>query len=74
MSLIALKQYIQTQHIASLFDITTHFDMDADTLRPMLAHWERKGCIQCERKTPACGSRCQLCDTRFTELYRYVET
>jgi len=71
MSLIELKHYLQEKKIASLGDITEHFQCDAELARHMLQHWIRKGCICAVLKTPAC-SACRQCNVLSYEIYQVV--
>lgn len=72
MSLLEIKQYLMKVKITSLASISLYFNTDPDTLRQMLGHWIRKGCVRQCLKTPACGSSCGKCSPLITELYEWV--
>ncbi len=61
MSLLAIKEHMMQVKIASLSTLCACLNTDADVLRHMLTHWERKGKIRKFTKTPACGSQCSNC-------------
>ena len=46
MILIQLKQHIQQHRFVSLFDLASHFNVEAQILRDMLQLWIRKGKIK----------------------------
>lgn len=72
MSLLAIKQHMMQVKMASLGHLCTFFQMEPDTLRCLLAHWIRKGCIRQCTKKPACGSKCFQCPATTTEIYEWV--
>jgi len=72
MSLLAIKQYLMKVKIASLATLSLYFNADPDTLRHMLKHWVRKGCVRQCMKTPACGTSCGKCSLLVTEIYEWV--
>ena len=69
MSLLELKDYLQHQKTANLWQIAKHFDSDPDAVQAMLQHWIRKGKVICKKKTPACGKTCFQCLQEFIETY-----
>jgi putative ferrous iron transport protein C len=72
MSLVDLKQYLMKVRIASMSSISVYFNTEPDTLRHMLSHWVRKGCVRQCLKTPNCGSSCGKCSPLLTEIYEWV--
>lgn len=72
MNLLDIKQYMMRVKLASLSSLSLYFNVDPDTLRPMLSHWVRKGCLRSGLKTPNCGSQCGKCSPLVTELYEWV--
>ena len=72
MSLVDLKKYLQQVRISSLSTISAYFNAEPDTLRQMLGHWIRKGCIKQCMKTPACATVCGKCSPLTTEIYEWV--
>jgi putative ferrous iron transport protein C len=74
MTLMEIKQYLMTKRISSLASLCRHFGADAEMLRQMLLHWERKGCVRRCAKTPACGVKCGKCEVSTTEIYEWIAT
>ena len=73
MSLLDIKHHMMQVKIATLSSLCLLFNRDAETLRCMLQHWVRKGCLkQCTKKL-ACGSKCFKCPTAATEIYEWVQ-
>ncbi len=72
MSLVEIKKYLMQVKISSLSSICVYFNAEPDTLRQMLGHWIRKGCIRQCMKTPACGVSCGKCSPAITEIYEWV--
>jgi len=72
MSLLDIKQYMMKVKAASLGNLCTVFKTDPETIRCLLSHWMRKGCVrQCTRE-PACGTKCFKCPVQVTEVYEWV--
>jgi len=59
--------------ITTLNSLCTYFHAEPETMRCMLAHWVRKGCIRQCMKTPACGTQCFKCNVAVTEIYEWVD-
>lgn len=72
MSLVDLRNYLQQIKVGNLFQLSTYFNLDPETLRMMLAHWERKGSIRRSDKTSHCGTKCRNCNPLLTEIYEWV--
>jgi len=73
MILSQLTSHLARQKRIALYDLSLHFDTDADALRGMLSLLERKGRV---RKLPAgtlCGTSCDKCDATSIEMYEWVE-
>ena len=73
MILSELKSYLSRQRRSALYDLSLHFDTDADAMRGMLSLLERKGRV---RKLPAgtlCGTSCSSCDAASIEMYEWIE-
>ena len=70
MQLIALRDYLQTSHGASLAQLCRHFRQPQSAMRGMLEHWIRKGCVVL-LEAP-CASSCGQCNGE-TEWYRWQE-
>jgi putative ferrous iron transport protein C len=73
MSLIDIKQHMMKVKMATLSSLCILFNRDADTLRFLLQHWMRKGCIKQCVKNSDCGSRCFKCPSGSTEIYEWVD-
>lgn len=72
MSLIELKQYLQSRQEVSLLDLCRTTKRKPEILRDMLAIWMRKGKVCLKQRTDACGSSCSQCDPLFTETYIWL--
>ena len=72
LSLQDLKKFLVTAHVASLFEISKHFNVDADLVRARISHFVKKGHVRCVQKTAKCGSSCSRCSPLITELYEWV--
>jgi len=73
MSLLAIKEHLVKIKLASLSNLSAHFNqISPDLLRDMLSHWMRKGKVRCFKKTPFCGGKCNKCDVTLTEIYEWV--
>ncbi len=72
MSLLGIKKYLMQVRIASMSSLAVYFNANPATLRDMLSHWERKGCLRKCLKTQACGGSCFKCDPLLTEIYEWV--
>ena len=73
MILSELKAYVREHHIVNMYDLVTHFDTDADTIRNMLNILIRKGLV---RKVQDADIRCHMCvqcHMLAAELYEWVE-
>lgn len=72
MNLLDLKAYLMKVKMTSLAALCTYFKSDADTLRQMLMHWVRKGCLRQCKKTENCGKSCNQCPSSMIEMYEWV--
>jgi putative ferrous iron transport protein C len=74
MILSDLRNYLQIKRRVALGDLVTHFQIDADALRGMLAKWVNKGKVrQISPMGEACGSQCCKCDPALTEIYEWLD-
>lgn len=71
--LIQLKQHIKNHRFVSLFDLTSHFNIEAQILRDMLQLWVRKGKIRERKKTNSCRVKCIKCHPFMTEIYEWID-
>lgn len=81
MILSDLRDYLAVRGTASLADLALRFDTDPETLRPMLARFERKGRVvhrlRPQAQTGGCSgcSACPTvdrCDSAAFELYEWI--
>ena len=72
MILLDLKKFITEHKRVSMWQLTKSFNMDADSLRPMLQVCMRKGQIRLCPKVGGCGSSCSRCSTLMTEIYEVM--
>ena len=54
MDLIQVKKYLQERRAVTLKDVSTHFNQNADTVRPLLDTWVGKGKVK--RSGATCGA------------------
>jgi putative ferrous iron transport protein C len=73
MILMKVKEYLKTQRLVSLFDLTTRFNLDPEIVREMLKLFISKGKLRLQQKTARCGTQCAKCHPAMTELYEWVE-
>lgn len=73
MDLIQLKQYLRDRKITTLQDAAYHFNVDVETIRPLLNIWVAKGKV---RKHSAAGTACKgccKCDPATIETYEWID-
>ena len=73
MILTDLRNYIKENHPISLNQLAVHFDMDAESLLPLLEHWEHKGVIQKKVSATSC-SGCSGCKHDLPIIYDWANT
>lgn len=75
MTLIELKQHLQTVRIATLAGLCAIFKMEPTTIQPMLDFWIKKGVLRrCQNPTncqSACSS-CLQCGIQKNDYYEWV--
>jgi len=70
--LSAIKAYAMARSKVSLHELSEHFQLSTDTLRPMLDVWINKGkLIKCS-KALHCGVKCQKCHPEMIEWFEWV--
>ncbi len=72
MILTDVKSYLATRGRASLDDLSTHFAMDADAMRGLLATWVAKGRARRIDEAAPCGT-CGKCESATTEVYEWLD-
>jgi hypothetical protein len=73
MSLVELKNYLSHRRIVNLYELSLHFQRDANVIRDMLEHWIRKGRLCKAPQSPGCGIKCVKCNPLMTEVYHWAE-
>jgi len=71
MLLINIKNHLQEQRVASLFELSVRFNKPADVLRSMLSVLIAKRQVLHCQKTNQCGTVCQRCNPLYTEIYKW---
>ena len=72
MDLITLKHYLRTRTIVPLQDMAHHFQVDVETVRPLLQVWINKGKVRRQPGTAVACKGCCKCDPATIELYEWV--
>ena len=72
MDLITVRHYLQERRIVSLQDIATHFRVDAQTMRPLLDIWIKKGKAKRIADANAACACCAKCESAKVETYQWV--
>ena len=73
MDLIQLKKYLRQRKIVPLQDVAHHFQVEIDTVRPLLEVWISKGKVQ--RRAPETVGTCKgccKCDPASIEVYEWI--
>ena len=70
--LLELKDYLKTQAVVSLLEITQRFAITTDHARDLLMIWENKGRV--EKVNSGCNSPCGKCSTVMNERYSWVDS
>ncbi|WP_310601408.1 FeoC-like transcriptional regulator [Desulfobulbus sp.] len=74
MDLITVKQYLRMRKIVPLQDLAFHFQTEADSIRPLLDIWMKKGKVRKRTGDAATGCKgCCKCDPATIEVYEWVE-
>jgi len=75
MILSELRAYMMLNRRVTLSDLVTHFNVEADALRGMLAKWVGKGKVRQLSKDggSACGASCCKCNPLLTEMYEWLD-
>lgn len=71
MDLITVRKYLQERKIATLQDIAFHFGVDADTIRPLLEVWIKKGKLRRIADISDACRCCSKCDPQKIETYQW---
>lgn len=72
MDLIQLKKYLRDRKIAPLQDVAHHFQVEVDTVRPLLDVWMGKGKVRRRQETATACKGCCKCDPASIEVYEWI--
>ena len=72
MDLIQLKKYIQSRTIVPLQDMALHFQVEVETVRPLLDVWISKGKVRKLQQTTGVCKGCCKCDPATVEVYEWI--
>ena len=72
MDLIQLKHYLRTRKITPIQDAAHHFQVEVETIRPLLQVWINKGKVRRRQETTAACKGCCKCDPATIELYEWI--
>ncbi len=71
MILVELRNYLKQHAMASMTELSLHFNKRSQDLEPLLHYWIDRGRV--EGVDASCGGgSCQGCPMRCTRAYRYV--
>ena len=73
LTLLPIKSFLKERRFANLQELALHFCKQPETMRCLLAYWIRKGKVSFQEKPIGCGTKCQCCQPKFVEIYRWVE-
>ncbi len=71
LSLIQLKQHLQTHPTVTLSELSISLKEDNGLLEQKLQHFVNKGQVTCTQLTPHCGTRCHSCPSANTIVYEW---
>ncbi|ADW18003.1 protein of unknown function DUF1920 [Desulfobulbus propionicus DSM 2032] len=72
MDLIQLKNYLRQRNITPLRDAAIHFNVDVETLRPLLNVWITKGKVRRSDDHATACKGCCTCDPSTLEFYEWI--
>ena len=72
MDLIQLKHYLRNRKITPIQDAAYHFQVDVETVRPLLQVWINKGKVRRQPGTAVACKGCCKCDLATIELYEWI--
>lgn len=72
MSLLELKEYLQSWNMVSMQDLSLHFKTAPETLEPMLEHWICKGKLRREISGSCCGGKHGTCSCGDSKQIWYL--
>lgn len=72
MDLIHLKHYLRNRKITPIQDAAHYFQVDVETVRPLLQVWINKGKVRRQPGTTVACKGCCKCDPATIELYEWI--
>lgn len=72
LTLGSVKRYMQMEKVAHMPDLLRHFRTDALTLKPLLDHWARKGCLR-PYQPSQCGKSCTQCEPALRQAFEWCQ-
>jgi len=73
MDLIQLKHYLRERNITPLQDAAYYFNVDVETIRPLLNIWVAKGKVRKRSEIGGACKGCCKCDPATVETYEWIE-
>jgi len=73
MILTDIRDYLKQQGQVSLRDMSLHFGMDQDSIRPLLEQWIAKGKVTRLPSGSLCGGGCRSCSPETIEIYAWCD-
>lgn len=71
MILTDIRDYLKQAGQAPLRDMSLHFGMEQDALRPLLEQWIAKGKVVKLPSGTLCGGGCSACSPETIEIYAW---
>ncbi len=72
MILVELREYLIERKMAPLQDMAFHFNMEPETVRPMMDKWLSKGKVRFYDNNIGCSKGCCKCDPATIETYEWI--
>jgi hypothetical protein len=74
LTLRALRGYLAEHRRATLGDLALHFGADVETVRPMLATWQRKGVVLQLAEQATCNRSCAAsCSDAAMDIFEWTQ-
>lgn len=72
MTLIELRDYVQSRKTVSELEIATHFNVERSVIEPMAERWVRKGLMKIEDMDKARCAGCASCAGGIRRHYEWL--
>ena len=72
MILSQIRTYFSDHRVASLTDLSAHFNVDPDAMRGMLGQWERKGKVRKAERGACSSPGSKSCGSDHLEFYEWI--